>query len=731
MKKFNKIMSLALVLVMMLSMVACGSNAPAETTPAATEAATEAAATVVAGEYVDPYADVRGDYDELSQAIYDDVLGEFYEYYMAAMEEDDQAKHFALMAISEAKMLESGIFFPTYSKGGQYSMYRKAPYSNTNVLWGNDTYRYHKAIVTTEPLASEDYMALKEAWAGMVGTGEYEQYAKDYLTGKGYELKDTFNFYFDADPNTWDVLATSNAADSEILVNTYDGLAEYDMENQLQPALAESWEVSEDGLTYTFHIRQGQIWVDNQGRKVADVTADDWVAGMQHVLDAMGGLEWLLGEGNANIVGADAYVNGETTDIADVGVKALDDYTLQYTLTAPTSYFMTMLGYGIFAPMSRSYYESMGGKFGSDFDASAADYKYGKGPDSIAYCGPFVVTSFTSNNTIVFEENESYWDKENNNIHSMVFPYTDGSDPLKPYDDFMNGVVDTLGLTSERVEIAKEKGTYDLYTVVSPTDATSYCGFLNVNRSAFANYNDASVGVSPKSDEEKERAGVAMLNNNFRMALVTAVDRATYNEQSVGTELKYAALINSYTPGDFVNLPSETTVEINGVETTFAAGTMYGVIVQAQLDADGCPIQAWNGTASTGYDGWYNVEASQAYLNAAIEELAAQGIEVSAENPIHLDMPVRTDSQVTMNQKQAIKKSVEAATNGVIIIDLVEYSTRDTYLDATYWYSNGEEANFDLNDGSGWGPDYGDPQSYLGTMLPQYSGYMTKCLGLF
>ena len=125
------------------------------------------------------------------------------------------------------------------------------------------------------------------------------------------------------------------------------------------------------------------------------------------------------------------------------------------------------------------------------------------------------------------------------------------------------------------------------------------------------------------------------------------------------------------------------------------------------------------------------MEASQAYLNAAIEELAAQGIEVSAENPIHLDLPTRTDAQTTMNTKMALKQSVEAATNGAIIIDLVEYSTRDTYLDATYWYTTGDEANFDLNDGSGWGPDFGDPQSYLGTMLPQYSGYMTKSLGLF
>ena len=729
MKKFNKFLSLMLVLAMVLSMAACGGKAE---TPAATQAPaaaeTEAAAPAV---YVDPFADVADDYDELSQAVYDHVLGEFYTYYMEAQEETSTAMRYAKMAIAEAKMLGAGIFLPTTSNGGNYAMYRKAPYTNTPVLWGNDTYRYHDVLVATEPIAAEDYLAMKAEWVNLVGTGTYEQWAKDFLTEKGYTLKDNFNFYYDADPESWDVLATSNAADSEILVNTYDGLVEYDMENQLQPALAESWEVSEDGLTYTFKIREGQVWVDNQGRKVADLTADDFVAGMQHMMDAMGGLEYLVCAGCANIVGADAYVNGEITDFAEVGVKAIDTYTLQYTLTQPTAYFMTMLGYGVFAPMSREYFESMGGKFGAEYDATAETYKYGKGPDSIAYCGPFLITNFTSNNTIAMVSNETYWNVADNNIKAITYLYTDGSDPLKPYDDFFNGLVDTMGMTAERVEIAKEKGTYDKYAVVSETDATSFCGFFNVRRAAFANYNDANNCVSPKTEEDIVRTGAAMLNVHFRRALSMSIDRGTYNAQSVGEDLKFNSLINSYTPGTFVNLPEDATVEINGTATTFPAGTFYGEIMQAQLDADGVALTVWNGTSSSGFDGWYNVEAAQAELAAAVEELAAVGIEVTAENPIYIDFCVRTDSQVNMNMKQAVKQSVEAASNGLIKINLVECATRDIYLDATYWYSAGYEANFDLNDGSGWGPDYGDPSTYLGTMLPQYAGYMTKSLGIF
>ena len=595
MKKFKKSMSLVLVLVMVLSFAACGNKG--------SQNQGQAGATT----YVNPYADLAGDYDELSQAVYDDVLGEFYTYYMDAMDEETDSMRYAKMAIAEAKMLGAGIFLPTTSKGGNYAMTKVAPYTNTPVLFGNDTYRLHDRIVVTEPIEAEHIAEMKAKWVELATTGTYEQYVKDYLTEKGYTMVDVHNYYYDADPEMWDVLATSMAADSEILVNTYDGLIEYDMENVPQPALATSWETTNnaDGTqTWTFKLREDVVWVDNQGREVSKLTADDFVAGLQHMMDAAGGLEYLVCAGCANIVNADAYVNGEITDFAEVGVKAVDDYTVAYTLSIPTDYFLTMLGYGVFAPLSREYYVSMGGKFGADFDASAADYKYGKGPDSIAYNGPFRITNFTSNNQIVFETNESYWNVEGNNLKKMTFIYTDGSDPQKPYTDFFSGVVDTLGLTAERVEMARAEGTFDKYSYVSETDATTYCGFLNLYRTAFANYNDENVGITPKSEEDIVRGKAAMLNQNFRLALLTAIDRATYNEQSVGADLKLNALANSYTPGTFVMLQEETTVEINGEAKTYAAGTQYGQIMQDQLDADGISLVVWNGTSSAGFDGW-------------------------------------------------------------------------------------------------------------------------------
>ena len=623
MKKF---LSMLLVLAMVLSMVACGNKTEA---PAATEAPVATAAPV-AVEYVDPYADVADDYDARSEAIYNHVLGDFITVYNAAKENAATvSERYALMAVAEAKLMESATLLPLTAKGGNYAISRVAPYSISSVLWGNDSYRFHNAIVTTELINVADRDELKALWAELKGTGTYAAEAVKLLESKGYTIKDTYapTAVFSSDPKTWDAVATSRAADSEAIVNTYDGLVEYDCENVMQPALAESWEVSDDGLTYTFKIRQGVKWVDSQGREVGEVTADDFVAGMQHMMDAMGGLEYLI---QGIIVNANEYIAGDVTDFAEVGVKAVDDYTLEYTLCQPTSYFMTMLGYNVFAPMNRSFYESKGGKFGAEFDNSAASYTYGTTPDDIAYCGPYLVKNFTSENTIVFEANPTYWNKDNITIKTLTWLYNDGEDALKGYNDAVSGVLDGAGLNSSAVEAAKADGIFETLAYVSSTDATSFSGFLNVNRTATSNVNDGST-VSPKAgdDEALLRTYAAMLNTHFRRAVMFALDRGAYNAQTVGEELKYASMINCYTPGNFVSLEEDVTIDINGTATTFPAGTYYGAIMQAQIDADGVDITVWDPTADGGigssaqFDGWYNPEAAVAELATAVEELAA------------------------------------------------------------------------------------------------------------
>ena len=732
MKNLKRVLCALLALVMVLGFVGCKNNGDDKTTPAPNNtnkpAESEVPATTV------PTTELpTGDYNAMSAAIYDAQLGAFNTLYQAAKEETNVSKRYALMAQAEAKLLEAAVLIPGTTNGGNYGLSRVSKRSASTVLWGNDSDRFHNVLVTTELITAEDQTHLKAMWNEVRGTGTYTQKAIDYLTEKGYTLKNTYNMGYASDPKTWDALATSRSADSEAIVNTYDGLVEYDNENEIKPALAESWEVSEDGLTYTFHIRQGAKWVDAQGREVADVKADDFVAGMQHMLDAGGGLEYLV---ENIIVNALEYNTGDVTDFAEVGVKATDDNTVVYTLCQPTSYFITMLGYNVFAPMSRTYFESKGGVFGKDDYKTAVDagtMKYGQTVNDIAYCGPYTVTNHTAENTIVFEANPTYWNKDNITIKTLTWKFNDGKDPTKAYEDTKAGTLDGCGLSSASLEACKADGNFEKYCTVSDTDATSFVLFLNLNRNAYANFNDETKAVSTMTDDQKKRTDVAMLNVHFRRAIGMGLDIATYNGQVVGEELKLNSVRNSYTPGNFVALEEDVTVEINGESKTFAKGTYYGEIMQAQIDADGVKIKVWDAENQTsdGFAGWHNPANAYEELQQAITELKEFGVEISKDNPIVMDLPYYSGADIYTNRAQTLKQSVEEALQGCVVVNLVSCADAQEWYYAGYYTESGKDANYTLYDVSGWGPDYGDPATYLDTMLGDGAGYMAKCLGLF
>ncbi|WP_300685820.1 ABC transporter substrate-binding protein [Acutalibacter sp. 1XD8-36] len=683
------------------------------------------------------------DYDEISDYYYEFNLSEFHELCEAyAAEIEDQNRRWALEALAEAKLMASGVMQPTRCNGGQYQISAVAPGSVTSNGWGSDDSRYQYALITDKVLKTEDRDALKKLLNEKRGTGEYRAAATEYLTSHGYQLKDSLNLAFGEMPTTYDMVNTSRAGDATYSIGSVDSLLYYDGEDRELPALAESYDVSEDGLTYTFHIRKGVKWVDSQGREVGDVIADDWVAGMQHMLDSQAGLETLF---IGYVVGVGDYVDGKC-DIDGVGIKAIDDYTLEYTLEKKTPYFTSMLHYGISLPLSRSYYTSQGGKFGDDFDDADENYMYGRDPDHIAYCGPFLITNVTENNSITYKANPLYWDAENVTIKSMSYLFNDGSDPTKGYNDVKARTIDNYGINSSTLVMAKEekmdgdeKSVFDTYVYVSATGSASYFNFLNINRAAWANSNNAADAVSKQTDEQKEVTHAAMNNVHFRRALACSVDRVTWNAQNVGDDIAELCLRNTYTPATFVTLSEDVTVPVNGVDTTFPAGTDYGKIMQAQLDADGVKITVYkddpnaeNGRGTgDGFDGWFNVEYAQSELEIALEELAANGITVDESNPVHLDFVYPSQSPTRTNAVNAFKQQVEKNLGGKVIIDLVDCPDNKVWYATGYNIERGYEANYDLFDLSGWSPDYQDPCSYVDTFLPNYNGYMTKCIGIY
>ena len=181
---------------------------------------------------------------------------------------------------------------------------------------------------------------------------------------------------------TLNYLITGQANELTIAANVVDCLVEYDPYGNVQPALAASWEQNEDATVWTFHIREGVNWVDKDGNVVAPVTANDWGSSAHYACDANNDSDTFYTMSGV-IAGADAYYDWPAYQMAlatatdgtdeagnavklitnedgeqevleevaeasadDIGVKALDDYTLEFTLESPRAYFLSMVSFG-------------------------------------------------------------------------------------------------------------------------------------------------------------------------------------------------------------------------------------------------------------------------------------------------------------------------------------------------------------------------------------------------
>ena len=763
--KKSRILCLVLALVMCLSLVACGgnnddtsgndgTNPPDTSKDTSTDTSTEPQGPEDDGTLM---ADThhQADFDQVAfdaaaDEIYDEVLGDFYDAYQKAIAETENVDlRTALMAVAEAKMLESGVFGPgNVNSGGNYSISKIIPHTAPTVAWGFDGDTGGRAIksvlIVDQILTPDQRNMLSAKWKELEGTGTWDAWVRQWIADNGYTVADSLTTGYSGEPSTWDALASYQSTVGQPVSMLMDTLLTYDTENVQHPALAESYDVSEDGLTYTFHLRQGMKWVTYQGTEIGEIKADDFVAGMQHAADASPTLASVL---FGTLTNLEEYCYGEVTDFAQVGVKALDDYTVQYTLAVPAPWFPTLTGYSLLYPMSRSYYESQGGKFGQEFNSESDTYLYGTDPQHIAYCGPYLVSNYTYNNRFVFVANPSYRDAENVTLKTITWLYDDGTDPTRNWTFFMDGTYNgSISLSAENLVQAQQtkvpddpdgKTYFEKYSVVSAADKSSMMSAFNLNRYAYANYNDETRMVSAQTASVAARTHAALMNQNFRLALTLGLDRGAYGAIGRSEELKYTRLINTYTPGDLVSLTNDTTVDINGTATTFKAGTYYGEIVQAQITADGYPMKVWDETlndglgSSAGFDGWYNPEKAAEYMDKAIEELAAEGVVIDKDNPIQLDMAYGSFYTLWNQQHNALKQLIEGAFDGLVVVNLIDCVDQDGYYNATYYGNTGYTMNYDYMYGaSGWSPDYGSPQTYLDTMKPGSGGSMTIMAGL-
>lgn len=514
-----------------------------------------------------------------------------------------------------------------------------------------------------------------------------------------YTGPDTFSMIANFDITTLDYVYNNKSSNGDYVNNFVEGLLTQDNHGKLVPGMASEWSCNDDASEWYFTIRDDAVWSTSAGEEYDAVTAEDFVTGLKHAVDSKSETLGLVAD---LIVGLREYSNG-TGKWEDVGIKA-DGNQLTYTLTGPCGYFDGMTTYTILWPINAEFLESKG----SDFGAVE--------PDSILYNGCYILSSLVPAQEVRFDANPNYYDAKNVFVQHVVVTYSDGKDPAQNFNMFVNGEVTSTTVNQSLPEVvAKAAELYPDNQYKSMTTATSYWGAFNWDRQMYALYNDPSVSTTSKTDAQKADAKAAILNADFRRAVYAAYSAHAVEAITLGEEHADGVIRNTLVPYTF---------------QTTSDGRTYGSIVEkyaAELVADYEGIDL-----NDGHDAWYNPELAKTFAERAKEEL---GDSVS-EWPIHIDVPVYAASENQKNMQLAMKKSIEDAIGDYAVIDLQFLEGNSSvYYSSFYNQPTGEDNSIDLVFGAGWGPDYGDPLTYLhcfdvhdGDML-NYSGINIESQG--
>lgn len=500
------------------------------------------------------------------------------------------------------------------------------------------------------------------------------------------ESSSTYNYVYSTDINSLDYTFSARNTNSDHFTNFVDGLFENDQYGNLKPALATSWEVSEDGLTYTYHLRKGVKWVDSEGNDYDEVRAQDFVTALKHAVEVKSEMLYVVQD---SIKGLDDYIKGNTKDFASVGVKAVDDYTLQYTLAKPETFWNSKLTYGIMYPINEEFLKSKGKDFGQP------------SADSILYNGAYILANNTAKSVIEYRKNDSYWDKKHVYIDNVKFTYYDGSNPDSLFKEFDQGNYSMARVFPNSGGYKDVEAKYGDNVFYSQPMGTTYNVTFNLDRQS---YN----ATSKKTEQEKADTKKAILNKNFRLAMEFALNKADYLAQNVGKSGSEKGIRNILTPSEFVMVGDKT----------------YGEVVQEKLRALD-PDTFGDVKLADGQEGWYNVDKAKSLFAKAKSELEAQGVKF----PIHLDLPQAETSEMLVNQAKSLKHSVESALGSDnVVIDIILLND-DAYNAATYQATTAAAQDFDISTASGWGPDYQDPSTYL-DIYDSRTGAQLQNLGL-
>lgn len=263
------------------------------------------------------------------------------------------------------------------------------------------------------------------------------------------------------DPKTWDPTLNSATDGGHIINNLFEGLTR-ETKDGIIPAAAESWDITDEGKTYTFHLREGMKWSDGQ-----PVTAKDFEYAIKRACDPATASEYSFVV-TPYVVGGDAYLKGEGSR-DDVGAKALDDLTLEIKLNFPVSYFLSLTSFYTYCPVRQDIVEANG-------------EGWEKSPETCISNGPFKLTEYQTGSHLTMVKNENFWDADSVKLAGIKgLMIVEGTTALNGYE---NGEIQVMdGITTEQIpKLQKEDPNFR----ITPHIGTYYVNF-NVDDPIFSN----------------------------------------------------------------------------------------------------------------------------------------------------------------------------------------------------------------------------------------------------
>ena len=510
--------------------------------------------------------------------------------------------------------------------------------------------------------------------------------------GREFADEQVYRSLYSSEVTTMNYLVSGTTYELVVGANTIDSLVENDTFGNILPCGAESWEVSEDGLTWTFHLRAGQYWYDADGNQKDPVTANDYVAAARYVCDSamdcansylMDG--WIVnasellnytaallanpveqgtevGEEQDLVVDANGIIyegsdwNKETekydtwTEVPavtpeDLGVEAVDDLTLVYHMVKPRPYFLTALQFGTYWPAPASLLAELGENYGLD------NY-------SMWFNGAYLLSEFKPNEKRVYTKNENNWDAEHIYIERIEQTCNTEATTLAP-ELFLRGEIDYADIGSDIV--ADWLSDPEKSQMISSSRVIGdYSYFFGFN-------------FEPKFDAEyePENWAIAVNNENFRKAVFHGINRDEYLAAKYPGDDPSIHKINTVTPKGFsVN---------NGKDYVF-----YGGLAKY--------------TEGESFD----PELAVQFRDAAKAELEAAGCKFPIKVPVNYNTSSTTWANCTVVLEQQLEELLGADFIDIIV---VPYSG-SSFLKETR--RNGNYALQELN----WGADFMDPETW-------------------